>query len=403
MKEKPSKLLSFILIPSLFLLPTLQQKKVGSGFSLFSERQELEMGKEFAKKVEAESPILEDPIITSYIEHLGQSLAAVSERNNIPYHFKVIDSKKVNAFALPGGYVYINRGLLEMVENESELAAVIGHEIGHIAARHGVKQLSKRLLFAGIVIGTSLLVGKKSRKWGKITEIAGSLGMFVGMMKYSRDDERQADHLGLMNIYHAGFNPEGMVLLFRKFAQLHKREPSKIEKIFSTHPPPSERIAYTKKELANLDYKGRPFTISPDFSQMKEELKKLSPPPEEQGRLKKTFEIDIPADKAWTDTGITLWNNDYIIIEAEGEINLGKYTSTPNGGDKRSFFAPLGNKGLGALIGKIGENGRPFYIGEKREGKVRGRGRFYLGINDSIYNDNKGSYRAKITLIRKFK
>jgi predicted Zn-dependent protease len=410
MMKKTTKLCSIILISLLLILlnPSLPQKekKVGEGFSLFSEEQELEMGKDFSKKVEAESNMLDTPLINSYVDSLGQRLASLSERNDIPYQFKVIDTEKVNAFALPGGYVYLNRGMLEMVENESELAAVIGHEIGHIAARHGVRQLSKRLLFAGIIIGTTALISKKSKKWGEVTKIAGSLGMFIGMMKYSRDDERQADHLGLMNMHRAGFNPEGMVLLFEKFEKLHNKEPSKIENIFSTHPPPSERIANTKKELADLDYAGRSFTISPDFSLMKEELKRLSSTRKEsgaeEGKTKKLFEIKLPAHILWTDTEIWLKVDDYIILSAEGEIRLGgQVTATPEGADKKSIFAPLGDKGLGALIGKLGEEGVPFYIGNKAEGRVERGGRLYLGINDSVHNDNRESYLVKITIIRK--
>ena len=167
-----------------------------------------------------------------------------------------------------------------MVDDESELAGVIGHEIGHVVARHGTRQLSKRLVLAGILIGASEAIGRKSEKWGAITEVAGSLGFLLGMMKYSRDDEREADWLAINEMYRAGYNPQGMVSLFDKFKKLHKRTPSRFEQFFLSHPNTDERINNMRQELGKLDYRGRAYPSSPKFQDMKKRLSKLPPPPD---------------------------------------------------------------------------------------------------------------------------
>ena len=257
-----------------------EEAEVGGGFNLFSEEDELKLGEAFSEEVEGEYPLLKEQSINNYVSEIGQNLARHSKRPDIPYHFKVVDTKAVNAFALPGGYVYINRGLLDLVDNESELAGIMGHEIGHIVARHGTRQLSKRLVLAGILIGASEAIGQKSEKWGAITQVAGSLGFFLGMMKYSRDDERESDWLAINEMYRAGYNPEGMVTLFGKFKKLHKRNPSRFEQFFLSHPNTDERIENMKQELSKLDYKRRTYKKSSKFDDMKKRLSELPPPPD---------------------------------------------------------------------------------------------------------------------------
>ncbi|MDH5405661.1 MAG: M48 family metallopeptidase [Candidatus Aminicenantes bacterium] len=257
-----------------------EEAEVGGGFNLFSMEEEIKLGEGFSEEVEKDNPILKDQLITRYVDEMGQNIARHSKQPDIPYHFKVVDTKAVNAFALPGGYIYINRGLLELVDDDSELAGVMAHEIGHVAARHGTKQLSKQLVLAGILIGASEAIGRKSEKWGAITQVAGSLGFFLGMMKYSRDDEREADWLAINEIYLAEYNPEGMVTLFDKFKKLHKQTPSRFEQFFLSHPNADERIKNMSRELNKLDYKGRDYPGSPQFNDMKKKLSKLPPPPD---------------------------------------------------------------------------------------------------------------------------
>ncbi len=257
-----------------------EEAEVGGGFNLFSTEEEVKLGEGFSEEVEKENPILKDQLITSYVDEMGQNIARHSKRPDILYHFRVVDTKAVNAFALPGGYIYINRGLLDLVDDQSELAGVMAHEIGHVVARHSTKQLSKQLVLAGIIIGASEAIGQKSEKWGAIAQVAGSLGFFLGMMKYSRDDEREADWLAINEIHLAGYNPEGMVTLFDKFKKLHKRNPSRFEQFFLSHPNTDERINNMRQELTKLDYKGKDYPGSPEFGDMKKKLSKLPPPPD---------------------------------------------------------------------------------------------------------------------------
>jgi len=257
-----------------------EEAEVGGGFNLFSMEEDIQLGEGFSEEIEKENPLLKDQFITRYVDEMGQNIARHSKRPDISYHFKVVDTKTVNAFALPGGYIYINRGLLDLVHDQSELAGVMAHEIGHVVARHGTKQLSKQLVLAGILIGASEAIGRKSEKWGAITQVAGSLGFFLGMMKYSRDDEREADWLAINEIYRAGYNPQGMVTLFDKFKKLHKRNPSRFEQFFLSHPNTDERIESTRQELSKFDHKGRVFQGSPKFDDMKKKLSKLPPPPD---------------------------------------------------------------------------------------------------------------------------
>ncbi len=393
----------WVLIPLIILLgcastqqTTQKEKKYGGGFNLFSKKYELQMGKGFAEEVENQQPILDDPVITSYVDSVGQKLAAVCKRPDIPYHFKVIDVKEVNAFALPGGYIYINRGLIEAVERESELAGVIGHEIGHVVGRHGTKQLSKRLLLAGIVIGASVIVSQKSEKWGEIVEIAGAMGMLMGMMKYSRNDENEADYLGVHNICDAGYNPWGMVDLFDKFQELHQREPNKMELLFSTHPKTSQRIFNVSKEIDNLDIEGKIFYDSQDFMQVKKRIAQLPVPP--RGITKK---LVVPATVDWIDTGIALKHGQKVEFYSEGQICLKDGSLDCCGPEgipgKTSFWATMESANLGALIGRIGQEGEPFIIGLKQGGTIQGGGELYLSINDSVHNDNNGYFN--VTLI----
>lgn len=402
LNKKIAILLSWLLVGLIVLMGCAsaqqtpqKEKKYGGGFNFFSESAEISLGKEFSQEVENELPILNNYTITSYVDRVGQNLADVCKRPNITYHFKVVDVEDINAFALPGGYIYVNRGLIEAVERESELAAVIGHEIGHVVGRHGTKQLSKRLLLAGIVIGTSALISQKSEKWGQIAETAGAMGMFLGMMKYSRDDEREADYLGLHNIYDAGYDPQGMVHLFQIFQEMHKREPNKLELLFATHPPPSERMQRVNAELLYLDYEGKVYGDSSDFRRVKRLVAKLPPPA--KGIKKK---IVVPATLDWIDTGIELRKGQKIEFYSDGEICLknepGNCCSPDGIAGRTSFWATMEAVNLGALIGKIGDEGEPFLIGSQKQGTIYGGGRLYLGINDSIHNDNSGYFNVTV-------
>ena len=252
---------------------------IGTGFlgcteviddiNIFSDEEEIQLGEQFSHQIEQEMQMYSDPIVTAYIDQLGQHLANHSQRKNITYHFKVVNSDVVNAFALPGGYLYVNIGLIRTAENEAELAGVLGHEIGHVVGKHSVKHLTRQLGFAALV---QLALGEDQSKLEQI--ITGLLTNGV-LMKYSRDDEREADEYAIQEMYDAGMDPEGIATFFEKLLELQEGKPSRLAQLFSTHPPTSDRVAAVRSQIAKLPRKSN---LQKD-SQRFHEIKKRLPPP----------------------------------------------------------------------------------------------------------------------------
>lgn len=205
-----------------------------------SERQEIELGRQAAAEVDRTEPILRDPVVVRYIDQLGQHLVKSSRRANIEYHFKIIDSPDVNAFALPGGYIYVNRGLIQEADNESELAGVLAHEIGHVVARHSVEQV-KRAQITGLGLGVLDMILGSRGTGARIANVATQMVASGAFMKFSRDAEREADRLGARNLYDADYDARGMVTFFQKLDSMRESNPNAIEKFFATHPSPDER------------------------------------------------------------------------------------------------------------------------------------------------------------------
>ena len=237
-----------------------------SDINIFSDAQEVQLGKQFSRQIEQDLKIYSDPTVTAYIDQLGQHLANHSQRQNITYHFKVVDTEVVNAFAIPGGYLYVNIGLIRAAENESELAGVIGHEIGHVVGKHGVKQMTRQL---GLAAVAQLALGENQ---SKLKQMVAGLAANGVLMKYGRDAEREADIYAVQEMYDAGIDPEGMATFFEKLLKLQKGKPSKLEQIFSTHPPTAERIATVRARIAQLPRKPNLKKDSQRFHQIKKRL-----------------------------------------------------------------------------------------------------------------------------------
>jgi predicted Zn-dependent protease len=243
-----------------------------------SERQEIELGREAAAQVERDQPILENEGVESYIDDLGQFLVEYSGRTNIAYQFKVVDSAEINAFALPGGFIYVNRGLIEEADNESELVGVMGHEIGHVVERHSVDQV-KRAQLTGLGLGVlDLFIGGKGTT-GELANIAGQMVASGAFMKYSRDAEREADRVGAQNVYDAGWDPRGMMTFFQKLAALGKRNPNAIESFFSSHPKPDERANNITALIASFPPDETLREDSERFHEIKSLLESMPPSP----------------------------------------------------------------------------------------------------------------------------
>lgn len=208
-------------------------------FSKLSEQDELELGRQAAIQVERKYPVLRDPRVQSQINNLGQRLARQSSRR-IPYHFRVLDIPDVNAFALPGGYIYMNRGVLNLARNESEVAGVLAHEISHVELRHSVEQL-QRAQKIGLGLGIlDMLLGRR----GGVGQLADLAGQMVGQgvfMKFSRDAERAADREGVMIMARAGYDPRGMLTFLQRMEQIQKSNPNEVAGFLSSHPSLRER------------------------------------------------------------------------------------------------------------------------------------------------------------------
>jgi len=225
--------------------------------ALITESQEIAIGKENDRAIVAQLGLYPDEALQRYIQELGDKLAATSERPDLDWTFRVVDDPIVNAFALPGGYIYITRGILAHLESEAELAAVMGHEIGHVTARHGVNQMSKGQL-AQLGFGIAMASSEGLRQYGQLAET----GLATLFMKFSRDAERQSDDLGLRYLLNAGFDPRPMSGVYDMLANVSRQHGAgRIPPLFSTHPAPENRAHRINAQIAELN---RSFDGLPD-------------------------------------------------------------------------------------------------------------------------------------------
>jgi beta-barrel assembly-enhancing protease len=248
-------------------------RNVGKGVNFYSLEHEIALGKSLAQEVERSSKLIDDPVVTEYVNRVGQNLVRNSDAR-VPFTIKVIDSDEVNAFALPGGFFYVNSGLILRAQEESELAGVMAHEISHVTARHGTKNATKGEAMQLAMIPLMLLGPGGWAGYG-IYE-AASLAIPVTYLKFSRDAEREADFLGLQYMYKAGYDPNSYVTFFERIQADEKRRPGTIPKVFSTHPPTPERIEATQKEIARiLPAKQEYIVTTSEFDSVKSRLRNI--------------------------------------------------------------------------------------------------------------------------------
>jgi predicted Zn-dependent protease len=224
-------------------------RSVGKGVNLYSLEHEIAIGKQAAQEVERSAKLITDPVVTEYVNRVGQNLVRNSDAK-VPFTIKVIDSDEVNAFALPGGFFYVNSGLILAADEEAELAGVMGHEIGHVAARHYTRSVTKGTILQWATIPL-ILLGPGG--WGGYGLYQGlNLAIPMGFLKFSRDQEREADYLGLQYMYKAGYDPNAFVSFFEKLQAQERRRPGSIPKIFSDHPPTPERVQKAQEEIQTI-------------------------------------------------------------------------------------------------------------------------------------------------------
>ncbi|HEV8242224.1 MAG TPA: M48 family metalloprotease [Thermoanaerobaculia bacterium] len=222
--------------------------------TFFGEEAELNMGKEADAEIVSTVGVYDDYDLGEYVTEVGQRLAASSERPYLPWSFKVLDDPTVNAFALPGGYVYVTRGILAELGSEAELAAVLGHEIGHVTAKHSLHRQSQQMLATGAVITAAVILDPDyADEWADL----GMLGVGLAFLKYSRDDERQADDLGLRYLMRAGYDPSQMPGVFEMLEQVGKAEGGgSLPAWLSTHPDPGKRRLRISEEVTGVQARG---------------------------------------------------------------------------------------------------------------------------------------------------
>jgi len=234
---------------------------------LISTDQEVSIGKQMANQVEKENKLVQDTVVQNYFDNVGQRVVQVCDRKDLKYHFKVIDSDKINAFATPGGNVYFYSGLLKLMDSEAELAGVTAHEISHVVARHGVKRMQQ-------VIGLSILLDVALGKSGQATQQAVSVGLSLVLQGYSRENESEADEDGVLYMAKAGYNPEGMVTMFEKLQKISPSGENVFEKLTSDHPATSQRIADAKRVIDQLGYENSDLPVYQErYQGMKSRLK----------------------------------------------------------------------------------------------------------------------------------
>jgi predicted Zn-dependent protease len=224
-------------------------RNVGKGVNLFSLEREIGLGKQLAQEVERSSKLIDDPVVTEYVNRVGQNLVRNSDAR-VPFTIKVIDSDEVNAFALPGGFFYVNSGLILRAQEEAELAGVMAHEISHVCARHGTKNATKGELMQLATIPLMILGPAGWAGYGIYQGL--NLAIPITFLKFSRDAEREADFLGLQYMYKTGYDPNAYVTFFERIQADEKRRPGTIPKVFSTHPPTPDRIEAAQKEIARI-------------------------------------------------------------------------------------------------------------------------------------------------------
>jgi predicted Zn-dependent protease len=237
-----------------------------------SKEKEMQVGRQLALEVEQQAKLVDDEVITEYVNRVGQNIVLHSDAK-VPFTIKVIDTDEVNAFALPGGFFFVNKGLILAADNESELAGVMAHEIAHVAARHAMENQGKATamnygMLAGIIFGGGII--------STVLQNGGGILGALGMLKFTRGAEEEADRLGVQYLYASGYDPTGMATMFEKLASQNKKKPGTIAKLFSSHPQSLDRRDASLALVARFPEKEEYVISTSEFQRVKAHLMRLS-------------------------------------------------------------------------------------------------------------------------------
>jgi hypothetical protein len=268
--------ISLILVIILSVTVLAERTKLNPGRNIYSPQQDVEMGREVAKDAERQLEIINNSKANAYISALGEQLSGKApNENKFPFYFKIVNDKSINAFALPGGPVYVHRGAIEAADNEAQLAGVMGHEIGHVILRHGTNQATKAQLGQGALGILGAVLGGGAA--GQVVAAGGGFLANSVLLKYSRDAESQSDLIGTQILYDLGYDPKAMAEFFEKLAKEHKG--TRTEEFFSNHPIPENRVAKVTAEIKKLGpLPPKPRLDSPDFQEVKKIMLGLPEP-----------------------------------------------------------------------------------------------------------------------------
>jgi predicted Zn-dependent protease len=236
----------------------------GGDFNLISIDEEWQLGKQVSQEVASQVRFNNDPDVNAYVRNIGQKIVASSPApfNQLPWEFHVVEDPAINAFAIPGGHVYVNTGLIAAAENASQLAGVIAHESSHVVARHSTEQITRQY---GLSVLAGLLLGQNP---GATQQIAAEIIAGAGLARFSRENEREADELGIAAMHRAGYDPRGMAAMFRVLLAHQQSQPSRVEQFFATHPTTEDRIRDAENRAAQLSTAGT-ITDEPQFQNVR--------------------------------------------------------------------------------------------------------------------------------------
>lgn len=237
-----------------------------------SQEAEMKIGRQLSLQVEQQAKLVDDPLITEYVNRVGQNIVLHSDAK-VPFTIKVIDSDEVNAFALPGGFFYVNKGLILAADNEAELAGVMAHEIAHVAARHAMENQGKGTLInygalAGIIFGGPIV--------STVLQNGGGILAGLAMLKFSRGAEEEADRLGVQYLYASGYDPTAMATMFEKLASKKKKKPGSFAKLFTTHPQSEDRRDSSLALVARFPEREEYVISTSEFQKVKKHLERIS-------------------------------------------------------------------------------------------------------------------------------